>query len=50
MASDPSRYEIHYHPNANVTQLVAGGMRNVRLIQLSVTDDSGSVASHVSTS
>ncbi len=29
---------------------VAGGMRNVRLIQLRVTDDSGSVASQVSTS
>ena len=29
---------------------VAGGMRSVLLIQLSVSDDSGSVASHVSTS
>ena len=29
---------------------VAGGMRNVLLIQLKVTEDSGSVASHVSTS
>ncbi len=29
---------------------VAGGMRRVRLIQLRVTDDSGSVASQVNTS
>ena len=29
---------------------VAGGMRKVLLIQLRVSDDSGSVASHASTS